>query len=121
MLRGEARPRIASREPVPGAAGETRPIVQTGQYGENIGQIQLSVTEGEEDGGATFDVTSYETALVPRVAIPDEDAANADELNKALDDELANTYPRVAEVRTQYPRLARRFTLSIWFKAQLPR
>ncbi|SDQ51684.1 Predicted extracellular nuclease [Arthrobacter crystallopoietes] len=85
--------------PIPGAAGETRPIVQTGQYGENIGQIQLSVTEGEENGEATFDVTSYETALVPRVAIPDEDAANADELNKALDDELAGRYPRVAEVR----------------------
>lgn len=85
--------------PVPGAAGETRPIVQTGQYGENIGQIQLSVTEGEENGEATFDITSYETALVPRVAIPDEDAANADELNKALDDELAGRYPRVAEVR----------------------
>jgi len=85
--------------PVPGAAGETRPIVQTGQYGGNIGQIQLSVTEGEDNGEATFDVTSYEMALVPRVAIPDEDAANADELNKALDDELANKYPRVAEVR----------------------
>ncbi|WP_205834199.1 ExeM/NucH family extracellular endonuclease [Crystallibacter degradans] len=86
--------------PVPGTTGETRPIVQTGQYGENVGQIQLSVTEGEENGEATFDVTSYEMALEPRKAIPDDDAANADELNKALDDELANTYPRVAEVRT---------------------
>ncbi|EMY35522.1 outer membrane adhesin like protein [Arthrobacter crystallopoietes BAB-32] len=69
--------------PVPGS-GETRPVVQTGQYGENVGQIKLTVREGEADGEATFDVENFEMALVPRTTA--DDAA------------LIGQYPRVAEV-----------------------
>jgi len=69
--------------PVPGSGG-TRPVMQTGQYGENIGQIKLTVREGEADGEATFDVENFEMALVPRSTA--DDAA------------LIEQYPRVAEV-----------------------
>ncbi|ODT36635.1 MAG: multifunctional nuclease/2',3'-cyclic-nucleotide 2'-phosphodiesterase/5'-nucleotidase/3'-nucleotidase [Microbacterium sp. 71-36] len=70
--------------PVPGGDG-TRPILQTGSYGANIGQIVLSV---DEDG----DVVRYTARNVPRLSAPDA-AASA-----ALDAELIATYPRVAEV-----------------------
>lgn len=65
--------------PVPGAEGETRPIVQTGSYGEFIGQITLSVDN------ATGEVESYTAQNVARSAT-----------DPAV---LAATYPRVAEVK----------------------
>ena len=64
--------------PVPGADGATRPVVQTGNYGENIGQVVLSL---DPDTG---DVQGYTSRNVPRVTTPDE--------------ELIAAYPRVAEV-----------------------
>ncbi|MET0480586.1 MAG: ExeM/NucH family extracellular endonuclease, partial [Mycetocola sp.] len=64
--------------PIPGVPGETRPIVQTGSYGANIGQIVLTVDN------TTGDVTSYEARNVARVT-----TANAD---------LIAAYPAVAEV-----------------------
>ncbi len=64
--------------PVPGQAGTTRPIVQTGSYGANIGQIQLTV---DPDTG---DVQAHTQRNVARTA--------------AADDALISTYPRVAEV-----------------------
>ena len=66
---------------VPGAAtGVTRPVLQTGSYGENIGQIVLTVDT------ATDDVTSYTARNVARVT--------------TADDTLVATYPRVAAVKT---------------------
>ena len=66
--------------PVPGVDGATRPIVQTGSYGENIGQIELTYDP------ATDSVVSYEARNVPRTT--------------ATNEELIATYPRVAEVKT---------------------
>ncbi len=67
----------------PGAAaatGKTRPIVQTGSYGENIGQIKLTVdTE-------TRHVTGYKARNVKRTTDPAAD--------------LVAAYPRVAAVKT---------------------
>ena len=40
--------------------GKTRPIVQTGSYGENVGQIQLTVDT------ATKNVTAYKAGNVKR-------------------------------------------------------
>ncbi len=65
--------------PVPGAAGETRPILQTGSYGEFVGQVTLTVDT------ATGDVDSYTARNVARTTA--EDAA------------LVASYPRVAEVK----------------------
>ena len=63
--------------PVPGT-DRTRPIVQTGSYGDNIGQVVLELD------AATGDVQAYTARNVPRTST--EDAA------------LIDTYPRVAEV-----------------------
>lgn len=45
---------------VPGESGETRPVVQTGSYGENLGKVTL---EKASDGD--WDVVADATALVP--------------------------------------------------------
>ncbi|NKX49768.1 bifunctional metallophosphatase/5'-nucleotidase [Arthrobacter deserti] len=66
--------------PVPGGAGRTRPGVQTGSYGENIGQVRHSVDP------ASGDVLSHAAAVVRRST--EDDAA------------LAGAYPRAAEVRS---------------------
>src|SRR6478735_5485266 len=59
--------------------GKTRPIVQTGNYGEFIGQIQLTIDT------KTMSVTGYKAANVKRTT----DAAAG----------LVATYPRVAAVK----------------------
>ncbi len=64
--------------PVPGADGKTRPVVQTGSYGANIGQVQLSY-DAESD-----EVLAHTAAVVPRTGTADA--------------ELVSAYPRVAEV-----------------------
>ncbi|WP_295842348.1 ExeM/NucH family extracellular endonuclease [uncultured Microbacterium sp.] len=70
--------------PIPGREG-TRPIVQTGNYGENVGQIVLDVD-------AQGDVVNHTARNVARLG--SKDAA----VNAALDAELVRTYPRVAKV-----------------------
>lgn len=64
--------------PVPGVDGKTRPIVQTGSYGENIGQIRLTVDT------ATKEVTAYAAGNVKRT--------------KDLEADLIAAFPRVAVV-----------------------
>ncbi|TBN58056.1 ExeM/NucH family extracellular endonuclease [Glaciihabitans arcticus] len=66
---------------VPGAAaGVTRPVLQTGSYGENVGQIVLTYDN------ATDDVVDYTARNVARIT--------------TADDLLVSTYPRVAQVKT---------------------
>jgi 5'-nucleotidase len=72
---------------IPGEEG-TRPIVQTGSYGANIGQIVLTV-------GPEGEVLGYEARNVSRLQGEDEED-DADE--EALADELVAQYPRVAAV-----------------------
>lgn len=57
----------------------TRPIVQTGNYGENIGQVVLTVD------AATGEVASYTAANVAR--------------STASEDDLVAAYPRAAQVK----------------------
>ncbi|UYG17260.1 S-layer homology domain-containing protein [Brachybacterium huguangmaarense] len=45
---------------VPGEPGETRPIMQTGSYGVNLGQVTLQV-----DGSGDWDAVPAQTKLVP--------------------------------------------------------
>ena len=66
--------------PIPGQPGETRPVVQTGNYGENVGKVVLTVNL------ASHDVTAYTSALVPRTTVADST--------------LVAQYPRVAAVKT---------------------
>ncbi|NUT71889.1 ExeM/NucH family extracellular endonuclease [Pseudarthrobacter sp. C4D7] len=78
IFTGHTHKEYAWDAPVPGAAGKTRPIVQTGNYGENVGQIQLTVDT------ASRQVTAYKAGNVKRTT-----DATAD---------LVAAYPRVAAV-----------------------
>lgn len=65
--------------PVPGEPGRTRPIVQTGSYGANVGNIALDV---DPESG---DVTSYSARNVARTTTEDST--------------LVSTFARVAAVK----------------------
>jgi 5'-nucleotidase len=75
----------ASEDP---ASGWTRPIVQTGSYGENIGKVTLTYDP------ATDAVTDLAGSNVARLAPATGQTA------AAFAAELAATYPRAAEVKT---------------------
>lgn len=77
---GHTHKQYAWDAPVPGAEGETRPIVQTGSYGEFIGQITLTVDN------ATGAVESYTAQNVARTSTDDAT--------------LVSQFPRVAEVKS---------------------
>ncbi|WP_213815372.1 ExeM/NucH family extracellular endonuclease [Glaciihabitans sp. dw_435] len=81
IFTGHTHKQYAWDAQVPGAAaGVTRPVLQTGNYGENIGQIVLTVDT------ATKDVTKYTAKNVARLT--------------TADDALIADYPRVAQVDT---------------------
>lgn len=79
IFTGHTHKEYAWDGPIPGAAGKTRPIVQTGSYGERIGQVKLSIDP------ATNEVVSYVARNVARVSTDDAT--------------LVSTYPRVAAVK----------------------
>ncbi|WP_307865047.1 ExeM/NucH family extracellular endonuclease [Myceligenerans salitolerans] len=80
IFTGHTHKEYAWDAPVPGTDGATRPIIQTGDYGANLGHVTLTVdTE-------TFEVTDYAVENIARTETPDA--------------ELIATYPRVAEVDT---------------------
>ncbi|MDR6971553.1 ExeM/NucH family extracellular endonuclease [Leifsonia shinshuensis] len=80
IFTGHTHKQYAWDAPIPGVDGKTRPILQTGSYGENIGQVTLTV-DPETDA-----VTAYTARNVARTT--DADAA------------LVAAYPRVAAVKT---------------------
>ena len=83
--------------PVPGAAGKTRPIIQTGSYGETVGRVTMTVNR------TTGEVSSYTSGLAKRLTATD---TNGDKVvdaaeQKAFDDSMVAQYgERVGEVRT---------------------
>ncbi|WP_308467393.1 ExeM/NucH family extracellular endonuclease [Rathayibacter soli] len=80
IFTGHTHKMYAWDAPVPGSDSKTRPILQTGSYGENIGQIQLTIDP------TTHAVSSYTARNVSRTTTADGD--------------LVASYPRVAEVKT---------------------
>lgn len=64
IFTGHTHQKYAYDAPVPGTE-RTRPVLQTGQYGENIGQVSLTVDS------ETGEVTAYTQANVARVATAD--------------------------------------------------
>ncbi|MDO4898028.1 MAG: metallophosphoesterase, partial [Rothia sp. (in: high G+C Gram-positive bacteria)] len=72
---------------VPGVAGKTRPVIQTGNYGDNLGKVVLNLD-------ASGDVTAYSASLVKRAAEPSAEQIAADPVlaatNKIVTD--ANAY-----------------------------
>ncbi len=79
IFTGHTHKEYAWSAPIPGT-DRTRPIVQTGSYGANIGQITLTVDP------ATGDVSAHTEKNVPRTTTPAST--------------LVGAYPRVAEVKT---------------------
>lgn len=77
IFTGHTHKQYAWDAPVPGT-DRTRPVLQTGSYGEAVGQVQLTVD------GDTDEVLSYTARNVARTTT--DDAA------------LISAYPRVAEV-----------------------
>jgi 5'-nucleotidase len=65
--------------PIPGEPGKTRPVLQTGEYGDNVGSIKLTFDRG------TGTVSSYTRAIIPRTT--------------SADAALVSKFPRVAEVK----------------------
>lgn len=78
IFTGHTHKQYAWQAPVPGAAGKTRPVLQTGSYGEFIGNIDLTID------GDTGEVTAT-ARNVARTTTADAD--------------LVAAYPRVAEVK----------------------
>lgn len=76
---GHTHKQYAWDAPVPGVDGKTRPVVQTGSYGEFIGQIELQYN------AETDEVLSYTAGNVARTTTPAAD--------------LVAAYPAVAEVQ----------------------
>ncbi|MBF4572636.1 ExeM/NucH family extracellular endonuclease [Herbiconiux sp. VKM Ac-1786] len=94
IFTGHTHKQYAWDGPIPGS-DKTRPVLQTGNYGENIGHVVLSLDP------ATGEVEGYTAENVKRLAAatgatPEETAA----LSAALDAQLVSTYPAVAEVKT---------------------
>ena len=65
IVTGHTHQAYAFQAPVPGDPSRTRPIVQTGSYGANVGQIKLTVDRD------TDTVTGSTVANVPRVGTAD--------------------------------------------------
>lgn len=80
IFMGHTHKAYAFDAPIPGNPGKTRPLIQTGNYGDNVGQIKLTVD------GETGDVKSYVQKNVARTT--------------TADSTLTSTFPRVAEVKT---------------------
>jgi 5'-nucleotidase len=78
IFTGHTHNQYAWQAPVPGDADSTRPVLQTGSYGEFLGKVTLDVDL------ATGDVLSSDVVNVPRTTTPEAD--------------LVAQFPRVARV-----------------------
>ncbi|MCW2840856.1 MAG: hypothetical protein JWR55_2339 [Aeromicrobium sp.] len=80
IFMGHTHQAYAYDAPIPGQAGKTRPVLQTGNYGTNVGQIKLTFDK------VSGTVTGYTRKNQARTT--------------TADSELTATYPRVAAVKT---------------------
>ena len=80
IVNGHTHQAYAYQAPVPGDPSRTRPIVQTGSYGSNVGQIKLTIDRD------TDEVTASTVANVARLTAPD-------------DATLVATYPRLGPIK----------------------
>ncbi len=79
IFMGHTHQAYAYDAPIPGEPGKTRPVLQTGNYGSNVGNIKLTF---DKDSGT---VTSYEKSNVARTT--------------TADSTLVSEFPRVAAVK----------------------
>lgn len=78
--------------PVPGQSGKTRPVVQTGSYGDNLGQVTL---EQDEDGNWT--VTDDGPTLIPTAEVVTQEAGEDEDgtytpVETTCDDSPSDSY-----------------------------
>jgi 5'-nucleotidase len=79
IFMGHTHQAYAYDAPIPGEPGKTRPVLQTGNYGSNVGNIKLTF---DKDSGT---VTSYDKSNVARTT--------------TADSTLVSEFPRVAAVK----------------------
>ncbi len=79
IFTGHTHQRYAYDAPIPGETG-TRPLVQSGNYGEGVAKVEI-----------TYDTATDEVVATTRAVVARTTASDTD---------LVNTYPRVAEVKT---------------------
>ena len=79
IFMGHTHQAYAYDAPIPGEPGKTRPVLQTGNYGSNVGNIKLTF---DKDSGT---VTSYAKSNVARTT--------------TADSTLVSEFPRVAAVK----------------------
>ncbi|WP_139984016.1 ExeM/NucH family extracellular endonuclease [Nocardioides litoris] len=84
IFTGHTHKQYAWDAPVPGEPGRTRPVLQTGSYGENVGQIKLTVDP------ATGDVVSYTQRNVARAAAADLTLPRVQQVKTIVDAALKN-------------------------------
>ncbi len=83
IFMGHTHQKYAYDAPIPGVAGKNRPVIQTGNYGENVGQIKLQVNP---DTGAVSSYTLGNTARLTGTGTTDA--------------ELITKYPELQQVKT---------------------
>ncbi len=86
IFTGHTHQQYAWAGPVPGEPGKTRPVLQTGSYGEYIGEVVLTFDP------STGEVTAHTQKNVPRLAPPTGTS------EAAFAAQLVAAYPRVAQV-----------------------
>ncbi|WP_313408061.1 bifunctional UDP-sugar hydrolase/5'-nucleotidase [Aeromicrobium sp.] len=84
IFTGHTHKAYAWEGPVPGQAGQTRPVIQTGSYGENVGKVTLSV---DPDTGA---IAAHTVENVKRVATADTTLPRVAEVKQIVDAALAH-------------------------------
>ncbi|MGO2634190.1 MAG: bifunctional metallophosphatase/5'-nucleotidase [Galactobacter sp.] len=95
IFTGHTHKEYAWEADVPGEAGKTRPVVQTGSYGENLGHVVMDYNEDTGEAKATT------VENVPRIATPTDDQGNVDqEASAEIDQKLIAKYLRVEEVNS---------------------
>ncbi|MCB1002226.1 MAG: 5'-nucleotidase C-terminal domain-containing protein [Acidimicrobiales bacterium] len=67
IFTGHTHQKYAFSAPVPGAPGDTRPIVQAESYGTNIGQVVLDI----DNTGGDVTMSGFTATVVPRVTTDD--------------------------------------------------
>ncbi len=88
IFTGHTHKQYAWSAPVPGEPGTTRPVLQTGSYGEYIGKVVLTYDP------STDEVVAHTEENVPRLTAP------TGTTEAAFAAQLVATYPRVAQVST---------------------
>jgi 5'-nucleotidase len=95
ILTGHTHKEYAWEAPVPGEDGATRPVIQTGSYGENLGHTSLSIDPD------TFEVVAHEAENVKRGAAPTEQEIAASPALTRVDDIVTQALAHADEIGSQ--------------------